>query len=68
VLPELGGRLLTGYGLLAWTADYGNSGIMSFMVNHLGDLHEADLGEETETLAAAIDAYDPGEGWTIVED
>jgi hypothetical protein len=62
------GRLLTGYGLLAWPADYGNSGIMSFMVNHLGDLHEADLGEETENLAAAIDAYDPGEGWTIVED
>ena len=62
------GRLLTGYGLLAWPADYGNSGIMTFMVNHLGDLHEADLGEETEELAAAIDAYDPGEGWAIVED
>ena len=62
------GRLLTGYALLAWPADYGNSGIMTFMVNHLGDLHEADLGEETEALAAAIDAYDPGEGWAIVED
>ncbi len=62
------GRLLTGYGLLAWPADYGNSGIMTFMVNHLGDLYEADLGEETEVLAVAIDAYDPGEGWAIVED
>lgn len=62
------GRLLTGHGLLAWPADYGNAGIMSFMVNHLGDLHEADLGEETEGLAASIDAYDPGEGWAIVED
>ncbi len=62
------GRLLTGYGLLAWPADYGNSGIMTFMVNHLGDLHEADLGEETEELAAATDAYAPGEGWAIVED
>jgi len=62
------GRLLTGYGLLAWPADYGNSGIMTFMINHLGDLHEADLGEETEELAAAIHGYDPGEGWAVVED
>ena len=62
------GRLLTGYGLLAWPADYDNSGIMTFMVNHLGDLYEADLGEETEELAAAIDTYDPGDDWTIVED
>lgn len=57
------GRLLTGYGLLTWPADYGNSGIMTFMINHLGDLHEADLGEGTAELAAAIDAYDPGKGW-----
>jgi hypothetical protein len=62
------GRLLTGYGLLAWPADYDNSGIMTFMINHLGDLYEADLGEETAELAAAIDAYDPGDGWSIVED
>jgi hypothetical protein len=62
------GRLLTGYGLLAWPADYGSSGIMTFTTNHLGELYEADLGEETESLAAAIDAHDPGEGWTIVED
>jgi hypothetical protein len=62
------GRLLTGYGLLAWPADYGNSGIMTFMVNHLGELHEADLGEETAAVAEAMDAYDPGEEWTIVED
>ena len=62
------GRLLTGYGLLAWPADYGKSGIMTFMVNHLGALHEADLREETADLAAAIDAYDPGVRWALVED
>jgi hypothetical protein len=62
------GRLLTGYGLLAWPADYGNSGIMTFMVNHLGNLQETDLGERTPELAAAIVAYDPGPDWLIVED
>jgi hypothetical protein len=62
------GRLLTGYGLLAWPADYGNSGIMTFMVNHLSDLHEADLGEGTTELAAAMDTYELGEGWTLVLD
>ena len=62
------GRLLTGYALLAWPADYGNSGIMTFMVNHLGNLQETDLGAGTPELAAAIEAYDPGTDWEIVED
>jgi hypothetical protein len=38
------------------------------MVNHLGQLYEADLGDDTAAVAEAMDAYDPGEEWTIVED
>jgi hypothetical protein len=62
------GRLTEGVALLAWPASYGNSGIMSFQVNQRGMVYQADLGEDTATAAAAIDAYNPGEGWEPVTD
>ncbi len=64
----INGRMLAGFGLLAWPADYGNSGIMSFIVNQLGDVYEADLGEDTAAVAEAITAFDPAAEWTVVED
>jgi hypothetical protein len=60
--------LTGGFGLLAWPASYGNSGIMSFVVNQRGIVYEADLGENSAAAAAAIDSYDPGEGWQPVTD
>lgn len=62
------GQLTEGVALLAWPASYGNSGVMSFQVNQRGMVYEADLGEDTATAAASIDAYDPGEGWEPVVD
>ncbi len=41
---------------------------MTFVVNQQGKVYEKDLGEETAKLAAAITAYDPGEGWAEVAD
>jgi hypothetical protein len=61
-------RMIAGFALVAWPADYGNSGIMTFKVSHLGQIYEADLGDDTETLAAAIDSFDPDPRWTIVGD
>lgn len=57
------GRLTQGFALLAWPASYGRSGIMAFQVNQKGMVYEKDLGEETATIAKAIETYDPGEGW-----
>ncbi len=62
------GKLADGFGLLAWPASYGNSGIMSFQVNRRGMVYQGDLGEDTASVAEAIDAYDPGEGWEPVVD
>jgi len=62
------GRLTEGVALLAWPASYGNSGIMSFQVNQRGLVYEADLGEDTATAAAAIDAYNPDDAWEPVVD
>ena len=58
-----GDRLTGGFGLLAWPASYGESGIMTFQVNQRGLVYERDLGEDTAGQAAAIEAYDPGKGW-----
>jgi hypothetical protein len=63
----VGDRLLAGHALIAFPADYGGSGVMSFMVAEGGTVYEADLGEDTLEVASAIDSFDPGEGWSIVE-
>jgi hypothetical protein len=62
------GRMTGGYALLAYPAEYGNSGIMTFMINQQGIVFEKDLGDETGTLAAAITVYDPDKSWEPVTD
>ncbi len=57
------GKMIGGFALVAWPAEYGNSGVMSFMVSHDGVIYQRDLGEGTEKLAKAITKFDPGEGW-----
>jgi Protein of unknown function (DUF2950) len=59
-------RLVRGFGLIAWPARYGVSGIHSFVVNHLGDVYARDLGPETNRVAAGITKFDPDHEWTKV--
>lgn len=60
----VGGRMIAGYGLLATPAEYGNSGVMSFIVNYDGIVFEKDLGPDTADLGARISKYDPDSTWT----
>ena len=60
------GQMRFGFALLAWPAEYDESGVMSFQVNHDGTLYEKDLGSNTDDIAAEISSYDPGEGWKPV--
>jgi len=62
------GRQVHGFALLAWPATYGNSGVMSFMVNKQGIVFQKDLGVETAQAAAAITVYDPDSSWMPTED
>ena len=62
------GRLTEGFGLLAWPANYDNSGVMTFQVNQRGLVYQKDLGEDTAKAVTAIDAYNPGDGWEAVVD
>jgi len=56
-------QLLGGFAAVAFPAEYGNSGVMTFIVNHEGVVHSKDLGPETAKLAMAMDTFDPGSDW-----
>ena len=62
------GNLTRGYGVVAWPAKYGNSGVMTFMTNHRGLVFEKDLGADTVQLAEAIESYDPDSSWSPTDD
>lgn len=65
---DVNGRLIGGFAAIAYPADYGNSGIMTFMVNYAGDLYQTDLGTSTTSAAKAIKSFDPTPKWTKVEE
>jgi hypothetical protein len=60
------GKMVKGFGLVAYPAQYGVSGIMTFMVNQEGVVYEKDFGPKTDELAKAITAYDPDKTWEKV--
>jgi hypothetical protein len=60
------GLMLGGFGLVAWPAEYGASGIKTFIVDHSGVVLEKDLGTKTGEIATAISSYDPDPGWRPV--
>lgn len=60
------GAMTGGFALIASPASYGASGITTFLVNQLGLVYQKDLGSETETIAASIEAFDPDESWQLV--
>ncbi len=60
------GKMTRGFAVLAFPADYRNSGIMSFIVGPDGVVYEKDLGQQTADVAAAITEYNPSDGWSRV--
>jgi hypothetical protein len=61
------GNMIGGVGLIAYPAAYGDSGIMSFIVNHDGAVYRKDLGPETLELGALMTTFDPDVTWTRVD-
>ena len=53
-----------GFAILAYPAEYRNSGIMTFIIDKDGIVYQKDLGEKTTEVAAALAEYNPGDGWT----
>jgi DUF2950 family protein len=62
------GKMIGGFALVAYPAQWDNSGVMTFIVNQDGVVYQKDLGPKTAALAQAMKAYDPDDTWTKVED
>lgn len=61
------GKMIGGFALIAYPAEYGNSGVMTFMVNHAGTVYQKDLGRRTESIARLINLFDPDQTWKKVD-
>ena len=64
----IGEQMRAGFAVIAWPDEYGDSGVMSFMVSHAGIVYEQDLGPDSAGVAEAMPAYDPGPGWIPVQE
>ena len=61
------GKMTGGFAFVAYPTEYGNSGVMTFMINQDGVLLEKDLGKTTTQVATAMTQFDPDPTWTIVQ-
>jgi hypothetical protein len=62
------GKMIGGFAFVAYPAEYGNSGVMTFIINQDGVLLQKDLGKTTTETAAAMSEFDPDTDWSLVED
>jgi DUF2950 family protein len=61
------GKMTGGFAFVAYPVEYGNSGVMTFIINQDGVLLQKDLGKTTTETAIAMSAFNPDPSWTIVE-
>jgi hypothetical protein len=64
----INGNMIGGFALVAWPAEYEDSGVMTFIVNQQGRVYERDLGEDTAKIVGKMKAYDPDPSWKLSED
>ena len=60
--------MIGGFALVAWPAEYGESGIMTFVVNQQGRVYQKNLGQGTAKTAEAMKEYDPDKTWSVSPD
>ena len=62
----INGRMIAGFAMVAYPAQYGESGVMTLIVSHNGKVFEKDLGKNSTEIGAKMTAFDPGTGWKEV--
>jgi hypothetical protein len=60
----INGRMIAGFALVAWPAEWDNTGVMTFIINHQGRVYQKNLGPKTPTIAKTMTTYDPDDTWT----
>jgi len=61
------GKMIGGFALVAWPAEYGVSGVQTFIINHEGMVYGRDLGINTAALARQMTRYNPDKSWRRAE-
>ena len=61
------GKMTGGFAVVAYPAKYGDSGVMTFLVNNDGAVLQKDLGKTTEQAAGSITEFNPDKSWTVVQ-
>jgi hypothetical protein len=61
------GKMTGGFAVVAYPAKYGDSGVMTFMVNQDGVIVQKDLGQSTDQVASAMTEFNPDKTWTVVQ-
>ena len=64
----IGDRMRAGFAVIAWPVEYGESGVMSFIVSHSGIVYQNNLGPDGEDIAMAMTSYNPDEEWEPVKE
>src|SRR6185503_5724981 len=64
----INGNMIGGFALIAWPAEYDETGVMTFIVNHQGLVYQKDLGPKTGKIAGSMKVYDPDSSWTRSRD
>jgi hypothetical protein len=64
----IGGKMVGGFAFVAFPAEYGNSGVMTFIMNQDGVLLQKDLGTATTQTASAMTEFDPDASWSTVQE
>ena len=62
----INGHMIAGFALVAWPAEWGNTGVMTFIVSQQGKVYQKNLGPKTDSIAAAMTTYDPDKSWEPV--
>jgi len=62
----INGRMIAGFAMVAYPAQYGETGVMTFIVSHNGKVFEKNLGKNSAEVSAKMIAFDPGAGWKEV--
>lgn len=63
---DVDGKQTRGYGMVAYPASYGKTGVMTFITSQDGKIFQKDLGVDTVRAQLSMDGFDPGEGWVEV--
>jgi hypothetical protein len=64
----INGNMIGGFALVAFPAEYGKTGIMTFLVSHHGQVLQKNLGPKTQKIAGQMKAYNPDASWVEVKD